>query len=196
MEGASGGMSCWSPFEHQAFLWWHGEKGGPNNKSSCIDFKKPSEINLDEFKSLPAKYNWSSQVKFSLNSINNLSADAPIRLCHLLMVVAWRLKFFGDDAFGKVAARCKVGASIINHLMEKILCFIEEVLLMLIYQFVWGLWMMKHSKRLWLNSSSVPAIKTCSVTMSAMVRGTLLWQAKVFHPLLLLLVVLLMLKCF
>jgi hypothetical protein len=65
-----------------------------------VDFKKTSEITLDEFKSLPAKYNWSSQVKFSLNSINKLSAVAPIRLCHLLVVVAWRLKIFEDDAFG------------------------------------------------------------------------------------------------
>jgi len=83
------------------------------------DFKKPSEITLDEFKSLPAKYNWSSHVKFSLYSINKFSADLPIRLCHLLMVLAWRLKIFGDDAFGKVSARCKVGASIVNHLIEK-----------------------------------------------------------------------------
>jgi hypothetical protein len=101
---------------------------------ALVDFKKPSEITPDEFKSLPAKYNWSSQVKFSLNSINKSTADAPIRLCHLLMVVAWKLKIFGDDAFGKVSARCKVGASIINHLMEKKQCFIRVVLLVLIYQ--------------------------------------------------------------
>jgi hypothetical protein len=42
------------------------------------DFKKPSEITLDEFKSLAAKYNWSSHVKFSLYSINKFSADLPI----------------------------------------------------------------------------------------------------------------------
>ncbi len=69
-----------------------------------VDFKKPLEITLDEFKSLPAKYNWSSHMKFSLYSINKFSADLSIRLCHLLMVLAWRLKIFGDDAFGKVSA--------------------------------------------------------------------------------------------
>jgi len=31
----------------------------------------------------------------------------------------WRLKILGDDAFGKVSAWCKVGAYIINHLIEK-----------------------------------------------------------------------------
>jgi hypothetical protein len=35
------------------------------------------------------------------------------------MVLAWRLKIFGDDAFGKVSAQSKVGASIVNHLIEK-----------------------------------------------------------------------------
>jgi hypothetical protein len=85
-----------------------------------VDFKKPTEMTPDEFKTLPAKHNWSSLVKFSLNSINKFAADAPITLCHLLMVVAWKLKIFGDDAFGKVSARCIVGASIINHLMKKI----------------------------------------------------------------------------
>jgi hypothetical protein len=69
-----------------------------------VDFKKPTEMTPDEFKTLPAKYNWSSQVKFSLNSISKFAADAPIRLCHLLRVVAWKLKIFGDDAFGKVSA--------------------------------------------------------------------------------------------
>jgi hypothetical protein len=55
-----------------------------------VDFKNPSEITLDEFKSLPTKYNWSySHMKFSLYSIGNFSADLSIRLCHLLMLLAW-----------------------------------------------------------------------------------------------------------
>jgi hypothetical protein len=45
-----------------------------------VDFKKPSEITRDEFKYLPAKYNWSFHMKFSLYSTNKFSADLPIRL--------------------------------------------------------------------------------------------------------------------
>jgi hypothetical protein len=32
----------------------------------------------------------------------------PIRLCHLLLFTASKLKVFRDEAFGKVTARCKV----------------------------------------------------------------------------------------
>jgi hypothetical protein len=35
------------------------------------------------------------------------------------MQTAFRLKISGDDAFGKVSAHCKVGACIVNHLLEK-----------------------------------------------------------------------------
>ena len=84
-----------------------------------VDFKKPSEMTAEEYKLLPAKYNWNSNVKYSLFSINRLSVNAPIRLCHLVMQTAFRLKIFGDDAFGKVSARCKVGAGIVNFLLEK-----------------------------------------------------------------------------
>jgi hypothetical protein len=42
----------------------------------------------------------------------------PIRLCHLLLFTASKLKVFGDDAFGKVTARCKVAAAVVNYLME------------------------------------------------------------------------------
>lgn len=35
------------------------------------------------------------------------------------MHTAFKLKIFGDDAFGKVSTRCKVGASVINNLLEK-----------------------------------------------------------------------------
>ena len=58
-------------------------------------------------------------VKFCVHSMNKFSADHPLRLCHLLIVTACRLMIFGDDAFGKVASRCKVGASIVNFLTER-----------------------------------------------------------------------------
>jgi hypothetical protein len=80
---------------------------------------KPSEMTAEEFLSIPAKSNWSSNIKYCFHSINKFSADRPIRLCHLLMLLAYRLKIFGDNAFGKVASRCKLGASIVNFLMEK-----------------------------------------------------------------------------
>ena len=41
----------------------------------------------------------------------------------LLILTTLRLKIFGDDAFGKVSARCKVGLGIINYLLEKNLVF-------------------------------------------------------------------------
>jgi len=69
-----------------------------------VDFKKPSQMTVEEYKQLPAKYNWNSNVKYSLLSINKNSGNAPIRLCHLLMVTAFRLKVFGDDAYGKANA--------------------------------------------------------------------------------------------
>jgi hypothetical protein len=58
-------------------------------------------------------------VKYSLYSINQSSPNAPVRLCHLLIQTAFRLKIFGDDAFGKVSARCKVGSGIVNYLLDK-----------------------------------------------------------------------------
>jgi hypothetical protein len=46
------------------------KKEGPVTKES-INFKKPSEMTIEEYKQLPAKYNWNSNVKYSLSSINN-----------------------------------------------------------------------------------------------------------------------------
>jgi hypothetical protein len=64
-------------------------------------------------------------VKYSFYSINinQSSANAPVTICHHLMQTAFRLKIFGDDAFGKVSACCKVGSSIVNYLLEKNLVF-------------------------------------------------------------------------
>jgi hypothetical protein len=98
------------------------KKEDPATKE-LINFKKPSEMTLEEYKQFPAKYNWNSNVKYSLYSINCTSPNAPVRLCHLLMQTAFRLKIFGDDAFGKVSARCKVGSGIVNYLLDKNLVF-------------------------------------------------------------------------
>ncbi len=49
----------------------------------------------------------------------------PIRLYHLFMQTAFRLKIFGDDALGKVTTRCKVGAGIVNFLLEKNTVFLS-----------------------------------------------------------------------
>ncbi len=35
------------------------------------------------------------------------------------IITACKLKVFGEDAYGKVTAQCKVGSSIINYLLEK-----------------------------------------------------------------------------
>jgi hypothetical protein len=48
-----------------------------------------------------------------------VSSEAPIRLCHLLIIAAYRLKVFGEDAFGKVASRCKAAVAVINYLLEQ-----------------------------------------------------------------------------
>jgi hypothetical protein len=95
----------------------------PTNAKVMVDFKLPSEMTLVEYKSLPAKNNWQSNIKYSLYSINRDDGDAPIRLCHLIMVTAYKLKVFGDDAFGKVSSRCKVGATVINRILEDNLIF-------------------------------------------------------------------------
>jgi hypothetical protein len=57
-------------------------------------------------------------VKYSLLSINKDSVDFPIHFCHLVMLIAYKLKVFGDDAFSKVSSHCKVGAGVINHVLE------------------------------------------------------------------------------
>ncbi len=38
---------------------------------------------------------------------------------NLIMVTAYKLKVFGDDAFGKVSSRCKVGATVINRIVDE-----------------------------------------------------------------------------
>jgi hypothetical protein len=53
--------------------------------------------------------------------------EAPVCLCHLLIHLAFKLKFFGDDAYGKVSAWCKIGAAAVNLLIEKktLFCFLQ-----------------------------------------------------------------------
>jgi hypothetical protein len=72
----------------------------------------------EEYQSLPAKRNWNGNVKYSLISFNKDPA-IPNHLCHLIMLAAFKLKIFGDDAFDKVSSRCKVGAAIVNHTLKK-----------------------------------------------------------------------------
>ena len=55
------------------------------------DYKKPSELLLDEYQAVAPKTNWNFNVKYSLFSINMAAADKPIRLCHLLLYVAYKL---------------------------------------------------------------------------------------------------------
>jgi hypothetical protein len=81
------------------------------------DFKGQMELTAAEYTSILPKLNWNFSVKYSLLSIN-MDLLKPIRLCHLLLFTASKLKVFGDDAFGKVTSRCKVAAAVVNYLME------------------------------------------------------------------------------
>jgi hypothetical protein len=83
------------------------------------DFKKQSMMTTDGYNSDPAKSNWSSNIKYSCHSTNKETADLPVRLCRLLMLTAFKLKIFGDDAYGKVSTQCKVGANKANNLLER-----------------------------------------------------------------------------
>jgi hypothetical protein len=100
-----------------------------------VDFNKPSDMNAEEYVAVPAKSNWNMNVKFCVHSMNKFSADHPLRLCHLLIVTACRLKIFGDDAFWKVASHCKVGALIVNFLMEKTQSFFHLRILETVFLF-------------------------------------------------------------
>jgi hypothetical protein len=82
-------------------------------------FKLPSELTLDEYTKIPPKLTWNINVKYSKYSINMVSSEAPIHLCHLLIMTAYRLKVFDEDAFGKVASQCKAAAVVINYLLEQ-----------------------------------------------------------------------------
>jgi hypothetical protein len=82
------------------------------------DFKRPMELMNEEYLSLQPKLNWNFSVKYSLFSIN-MDLQKPIRLCHLLILTASKLKVFGDDAFGKVTSRCKVAEAVVNVLLLK-----------------------------------------------------------------------------
>jgi hypothetical protein len=83
------------------------------------DFKLPSELTTDEYTKILPKLTWNIHVKYIKFSINMVSSEAHICLCHLLIITAYRLKVFGEDAFGKVASRCKAAAVVINYLLEQ-----------------------------------------------------------------------------
>lgn len=81
--------------------------------------KFPKEMSRDEFLSVFPKTKWTANVKFSSFNINKLSEDCPVRLAHLVVVVAWKVKVFGEDAYGKVSSRCKLGAGVVNELLVR-----------------------------------------------------------------------------
>jgi hypothetical protein len=80
-------------------------------------FKRPTEMSVAEYKEISSRHLWNANVKFSFFSIS-LDTTTVIRLCHLLMLTAFKLKVFGEDAFGKVATRCSAAANIINYILE------------------------------------------------------------------------------
>ena len=80
------------------------KKEEPLGSKQFVDFKTPSEMSVEEYQSLPAKNNWNSNIKFSLFSVNKVDMEAPVHLCHLPLHLAYKLKIFGDDAYGKVSA--------------------------------------------------------------------------------------------
>jgi hypothetical protein len=87
-------------------------------KEDKIVFKRPLEMMTAKYLSVTPKLNWNATVKYSLFSISSYPLSL-IHLCHLLVFTAGKLKVFGEDAYGKVTAQCKVGSQIINHLLEK-----------------------------------------------------------------------------
>jgi hypothetical protein len=87
-------------------------------KEDKTDFKRLLEMITTEYLSVTPKLNWNATVK---NSLFSISSDPLIliHLCHLLVFTAWKLKVFGEDAYGKVTACCKVGSHVITYLLEK-----------------------------------------------------------------------------
>jgi hypothetical protein len=74
------------------------KKEDPSNSKVMLNFNRSIEISEEEYKSLPAKNNWNSNVKYSLFSINKDLVDSLIHLCHLVMLTAFKLKVSGEDA--------------------------------------------------------------------------------------------------
>jgi len=87
-------------------------------KEDKTDFKRLLEMITTEYLSVTPKLNWNATVK---NSLFSISSDPLIliHLCHLLVFTALKLKVFGEDAYGKVTACCKVGSHVITYLLEK-----------------------------------------------------------------------------
>jgi hypothetical protein len=74
---------------------------------------------MEEYQLIPAMSNYSSNVKYCSHAMNKFSVDEPIWLMPLVDCHCIPAKKFGNDAFGKGSVRCKLGASIVNVLMEK-----------------------------------------------------------------------------
>jgi hypothetical protein len=77
-------------------------------KEDKTDFERPLEMMTTTHLYATPKLNWNATVKCSLFSISS-DLFSHICLCHLLVFIACKLKVFGEDAYGKVAAQCKVG---------------------------------------------------------------------------------------
>jgi hypothetical protein len=137
-----------------------------DNKS---DFKLPSELTLDEYTKIPPKLTWNINVKYSKFSINMVSSEAPICLCYLLIITAYKLKVFGKDAFGKVASRCKAAAAVINYLLEQNRVFTLFHPVANVSLHVSEVSVMKHSRGQFLILLNVWWIQTFSTIMLEMV---------------------------
>ncbi len=72
-------------------------------KEAKSDFKRPLEMMTAEYLSVTPKLNWNATEKYSLFSISS-DPLSLIRLCHLLVFTACKLKVFEEDAYGKVTA--------------------------------------------------------------------------------------------
>ncbi len=81
-------------------------------------FKRPTEMSIEEYKEISPWHLWNVNLKFSFFSIS-LDNTIVICLCLLLMLTAHKLKVFGEDAFGKVTTRCSVAANITNYLLKQ-----------------------------------------------------------------------------
>lgn len=90
------------------------------------DFKKPSQMMVQDYVAIPDKSSWNSNIEYSFHSINKESMDAPTGLCHLLMHAAFKLQIFGDDAHRKLSTRCKVAANVVSNLLERNTVFLSD----------------------------------------------------------------------
>ena len=83
-------------------------------------FKRPTDMSVAEYKEISPRHLWNANVKFSFFSISS-DTTTVIRLCHLLILTAYKLKVFGEDAFGKAlqgAVRQQTSSIIFSNITE------------------------------------------------------------------------------